>query len=922
MRPLLSAENAMDTKQFLLQVVPSNGIYYLGTVDKGRYNEKAIPTFAEVEEFIANAKKLNKDIYFATSSYNDTSTRQASNIKSKKSLYLDLDCGEGKGFTSKKEAIVSLVTFCKTIKLPAPSVIVDSGNGIHAYWVLDKSISPDEWLPMAIRLKDLCAEHSFPADMSITADSARIMRVPGTKNYKGSLEGKDCKILKTTGTSVDVKLIRNILQAPPMLSVIDGLDASPDDLSGGLDYGTQKFLAKNIIEQCPTMQEIALTGGSSCSEPLWKQTLNLLAFCADGEQYKHPLSEKHPTYSEQSTDIKFKAGLKSAELGKTGPTLCKTFAENSMSKCSECPHNGNIKSPIVLGKPLPSELPHGYFSDKFGTHRIPMNDAEDVVSPVLVCPYEITGFSVNNSLSEEGLIIDFTAKIGSHKEQKVSFPQASLNDKRTTANAASRNGIVLTPKQAGEFSLLMNTWTQQMQAASKVGNVINNYGWVNKGDQKGFSTNNKVFWQDGTEQEVSMAGNVLSGQYKPTGDLEPWKKAAEYIIQQGRPELITAVATGFAAPLINLTGVSGTLVSIVSNQSGTGKSSAMKVAQSVWGCPIRGINSLGDTPNSLAKRLGALCNLPAYWDELRMQENIDSFIGVAFQMSQGKEKSRLTQSAAMQDMGTWNTMMTAASNESLYEHVLAAIQNSNAGVVRIFELTMREANYTNDVANTQMMFKLLESNYGNAGQVYGKYLAENEKTIAANIDKLIVNISKEVSAHADERFWVATVASLVMGALLANKCGLTNFNVPSFKAYLMDEFKRMRATSRKDIVIGKGSIKDIINDFINENGNQIYRVDQIPTNKNAKVTTPIPPKMFPVVAMVDNSGSIRLSLKGFKDWAYKNNVWNSSIVDTIVSNGGSKARRSITCGLHVETSNTVNWVIDIPSTTMDAITKF
>ena len=35
------------------------------------------------------------------------------------------------------------------------------------------------------------------ADVTVTADSARIMRIPGTKNYKGNTEGKKCKVIKT-----------------------------------------------------------------------------------------------------------------------------------------------------------------------------------------------------------------------------------------------------------------------------------------------------------------------------------------------------------------------------------------------------------------------------------------------------------------------------------------------------------------------------------------------------------------------------------------------------------------------------------------------------------------------------------------------------------------------------------------------------
>ena len=49
-------------------------------------------------------------------------------------------------------------------------------------------------------------------------------------------------------------------------------------------------------------------------------------------------------------------------------------------------------------------------------------------------------------------------------------------------------------------------------------------------------------------------------------------------------------------------------MSFTSRKSGTGKSSAMQVAQAVWGHPIKGVNALNDTPNAVMHKLGKLRN--------------------------------------------------------------------------------------------------------------------------------------------------------------------------------------------------------------------------------------------------------------------------------------------------------------------------
>ena len=61
---------------------------------------------------------------------------------------------------------------------PAPSIVVGSGSGRHAYWPLSPPASPDEAERANRRLA-----HALGADMAAT-DAARILRPPGTLNFK------------------------------------------------------------------------------------------------------------------------------------------------------------------------------------------------------------------------------------------------------------------------------------------------------------------------------------------------------------------------------------------------------------------------------------------------------------------------------------------------------------------------------------------------------------------------------------------------------------------------------------------------------------------------------------------------------------------------------------------------------------------
>ena len=110
-------------------------------------------------------------------------SRKADHAVYARSFFIDLDVGEGaKKYSSKDEALGSLVEFVEFAELPVP-VVIDSGTGVHAYWLLDQDVPSAEWKLYAEKFKAYCLEH-MKIDPSVSADKARIMRCPLTLNYK------------------------------------------------------------------------------------------------------------------------------------------------------------------------------------------------------------------------------------------------------------------------------------------------------------------------------------------------------------------------------------------------------------------------------------------------------------------------------------------------------------------------------------------------------------------------------------------------------------------------------------------------------------------------------------------------------------------------------------------------------------------
>ncbi len=110
-----------------------------------------------------------------------------------KSLFLDLDCGEGKPYSTQQDALIALKAWYKKYELPRPTV-VNSGRGLHVYWALDRAYTREEWLPTAKGLKATCLQDGLHIDAVVTADAARLLRVPNTRNFK-DVPPKNTKVI-------------------------------------------------------------------------------------------------------------------------------------------------------------------------------------------------------------------------------------------------------------------------------------------------------------------------------------------------------------------------------------------------------------------------------------------------------------------------------------------------------------------------------------------------------------------------------------------------------------------------------------------------------------------------------------------------------------------------------------------------------
>ena len=903
----------METRAFLDRVLPqSGGDYYSNYGIFKKLSQSApLATIDDLASRIHERSLKKENVYFAVGVFEGSRTIEGA--REKKALYLDLDCGEGKGFPSKPAAVKELSRFCKEAGVPFPNIIVDSGNGIHCYWTLKVPIPLTEWQPLAVALKELCVVHKFAADSPITADAARILRVPGTYNYKNPSNPIPCRVLKANPEDYATEILvaaLNPCMSKPSTALVGTVDA--DDLSAYLEQGSQRRLASLMVEECVALRHTRDTGGAGQAGQLWHKFIHLLAFTEDGAEYIHEISNKHDQYDPGATEARFKYSVGRKDV--VGPTLCTTIEGFLPSKCEACPYRGSIKTPLMLGKTEDSFLPLGWKMNKEGIFKPSKFDDKGIaIEWVRVLPYMFTNVELYSTAFGNGL--QFLAHNGPRKHSALVLGVDMADDSRVLSRSLMMDRIMLTDTEVQEFKRIMIPWMRRMEMVREAKPApLTGLGWMTTGEKVGFANGRVIFMEDGTVSPVSGVDRTLAKEYSPRGEVKPWKDAAEAVLADNCHSIQAAVLTAFAAPLLNFTGVSGVMLSLHSRDSGTAKSSALRVAQAVWGDPVRGVNALNDTANSMAKKFGFLNNLPAYWDEVRMRDEVRNFVRMVFQLGQGKEKQRLTASAKMQEMGTWSTITTIATNEPVLDHVDAIANNTNAGRLRVFEVDVP----VRPLKDATVPFKLrdLANNFGHIGEDYSAWLAKNHRDVDSLVQRLQTRVVKDMHATNDERYWIALTASLLAAAHIANRRGYVNFDIRPFQVWLYEQFQNQRKNAGAQYIPIEQRVVEAVIDFADKMRDQFLVVEHATTKAQKHVGQIFiqPPirEFLGLLAIKDKI--LRVKKAAFRDWLYESQKESpSEIIEKLKELGAAEHKASVSAGI----ANTVNarvTVLDIDLT--------
>lgn len=899
----------MNTAEFLRFILPETGVYFLATPLSKGYAHTAY-TDVEIMAEAAIEKSRKGNVFFACSSFDkpeyvDESGkkkwRTTENAKRVKAQWIDIDCSTQYG-GDKKEALKDLFRFVREAGIPRPSAIVDSGNGLHAYWVFDREIPKAAWQMLARTFKGVAAALKFATDDTTrTADVTSVLRPIGTNNDKAH-KGLPIKPVKLVGSACPVVPLEDWVGHMKRLKADLGLSIPADkpkndaqqnlnsDLGGGLEEYPESS-ARTVALHCNQIRLFADFKGNGQSEPLWRACLGVVKHCIEGTDLCQEWSSGHPGYSPSECQEKISAWS-------AGPTTCEYFKGIDPAGCASCPHK--VKSPIQLGRvqpeavteeviqgadgeevfdtipEFPAPIARNYMWTKDGLCVRTVVDGATYWTPfskIYILPIRYYRDTDNGGVYK--ITIETRPKPGDWRMADISA-KAMQGGNVLLGELAEKCGVTALPGQKKALEEYMSTWFGELQINSHETSMHSRMGWQEDGS---FLVGRTLYDIRGGEREVFLATHLrkYEARYEPKGNIERYAELINFAYDRPRHEAYQFTwLAGFASPLISMLNRSplGIVFAAWSPDSGYGKSTAAKLAAGIWHDPEYALAAARTTAYAMYLNAGYLRNLPLVVDEVTGWG--PKAADFAYDYSSGRAKEQGRADGGLRDNSDfdWNNCAITTANKSLYEMIQMTHSDCIPQLMRVFEYRFDTGHaMTMDATEGMKVITELMSMRGIAGQKFIRHVMRNLNYVEQEMNETYDRLLTENGLNKDARFWVIGASAVWVAFKITKELGLHNFDEVAMKGWISAQFANLKlrvSEAKKDMgLIFADMILELQAGFIvtldEGHKNSDNRTMQIAPGFN-------PPRGDITGRVIINKNLVYVAYKPIKDWCVENGV--------------------------------------------------
>ena len=332
------------------------------------------------EQYLDAFQEVNRqgeNIYFSIASfmpgqeYDEFVGRRQANTLGCIALAVDLDYLKHERDAAWAQGLLDAI--CTSHGLPATTLRVDTGGGLHGYWHFDIPRVLTQWLPWARRLGALFGQVNQQIgarviDTQCTVDIARVLRVPGFINHKYAHKPV-VQVTHPMAAPLAWETMEQALQdidpgalptaAMPVLSLglaagfVGSEAAAGSALRGAFadvqvsePASWQQLRDKSLMGLgCEVLRQV-LADNNVAGYETWAGLLSVVQHTDGGDEALLAISGSHRDFGRTVSLLDCRNKARTFH----SPRTCAAFAEHMPQACAGCPNNGKIKSPILLGR--------------------------------------------------------------------------------------------------------------------------------------------------------------------------------------------------------------------------------------------------------------------------------------------------------------------------------------------------------------------------------------------------------------------------------------------------------------------------------------------------------------------------------------------------------------------------------------------
>lgn len=361
------------------------------------------------------------------------------------------------------------------------------------------------------------------------------------------------------------------------------------------------------------------------------------------------------------------------------------------------------------------------------------------------------------------------------------------------------NSLLIEPNLEKPFINYMKTYLAKIQNAITTIEVRDHFGWVDGTDAKGKAFEGFILgdtlYAPGMPPQLSAASAQLE-QYTATnmrgtkGCIDEWKRVPEMYNKPGLEWGQFGMCLAFGAVFMKYMpgNAKNGIVNFYSTESGTGKTTLQEAINSVWGAPHAQLLNVVSTANARYSIMSHRRNLPICINETT---NLDDrgLSEMLFTISEGVEKSTLTQDRALRQPGSWQTATIMSANNTVLQKMMNYSSQRTGELMRALDVPVTPSNL--DKTYVMGVVDAMAENFGVAGHAFIKFLMENPRVLAEVPTSLRAWMAKHGGPQ-EERFWESICAAAVVGGSIARMAGLLPFDMKEVHRFCMQLIKHQR----------------------------------------------------------------------------------------------------------------------------------